>query len=299
LPAACGGSSNNPPTTSANGSGSNGSATIKAAKVSGLGTVLVDGSGRTLYVFAPDKAKKVTCTGQCAAVWPPLKARSGKPAVSGGVQASLVSSDPNPSGGSVITYNHWPLYTYVADPSAGTAHGQALNSSGGLWDVITPSGTVIKKRAGAGSSSALGGGYCLSASARIATPNGPVQVSQVRPGMVVWSTDRQGRRISVTVLRVHHAHVPSNHLMVRLRLADGRRLLVSLGHPLPNGEPVQTLAAGERFEGTRVVSSAHEVYGRPYTYDLLPAGPTHTYLANGVLLGSTLAPAGTFVPHPF
>jgi predicted lipoprotein with Yx(FWY)xxD motif len=163
LLAACGGSSspsNAPTTTSSGGSGSgSGSVTLKTAKISGLGTVLVDGSGRTLYVFAPDKAAKVTCTGQCAAVWPPEKIASGqKAAVSGGVQASLVSSDPNPSGGSVVTYHGWPLYLYEADPSAGTAHGQAFNSSGGLWYVISPSGVVIKKKGGAASSS-NGGGY--------------------------------------------------------------------------------------------------------------------------------------------
>jgi hypothetical protein len=117
--------------------------------------------------------------------------------------------------------------------------------------------------------------------------------------MSVWSTNLQGRRISVKVLRVRRAHVPSNHLMVRLRLANGRHLLVSLTHPLPNGALAQTLAAGERFEGTRVVSATHVVYGRPYTYDLLPAGPTHLYYADGVLMGSTLAPAGTYLSRPF
>lgn len=159
---ACGSSSTSTtPAASGGGSSSSSSASvaIKTGKVAGLGTVLVDGTGRTLYAFAPDKAKKVTCSGACASVWPPLKIASGqKPSDSGGVKASLVSSDSDPSGGSVVTYNGWPLYLYVADPSAGTAHGQALNSSGGLWYVITPSGQVIKKRAGAGSSS-NGGGY--------------------------------------------------------------------------------------------------------------------------------------------
>ena len=108
--------------------------------------------------------------------------------------------------------------------------------------------------------------------------------------MHVWSTDLTGRQISVKVLMVHHTAVPSSHMMVRLRLADGRTVLVSLGHPRPNGEAVSTLAVGQIFEGTRVVSNTRVIYGRPYTYDLLPAGPTHNYLANGILLGSTLAP---------
>jgi predicted lipoprotein with Yx(FWY)xxD motif len=159
---ACG-SSSTPTTPAPSGGGSSssgsGSLAVKTGKVAGLGTVLVDGTGRTLYVFAPDKAKKVTCTGSCAAVWPPLKVASGKkPTLSGGVKASLVSSDTDPSGGSVVTYNGWPLYVYVADPSSGTAHGQALNSSGGLWYVITPSGQVVKKKAGAGAST-NGTGY--------------------------------------------------------------------------------------------------------------------------------------------
>lgn len=160
--AACGASSTptTPAPTGGGGSGSSsGSIALKTGKVAGLGTVLVDGTGRTLYVFAPDKAKKVTCTGSCASVWPPLKVASGqKPTLSGGVKASLVSSDSDPSGGSVVTYNGWPLYLYVADPSAGTAHGQALNSSGGLWYVITAAGQVVKKKAGAGAST-NGSGY--------------------------------------------------------------------------------------------------------------------------------------------
>jgi hypothetical protein len=124
-------------------------------------------------------------------------------------------------------------------------------------------------------------------------------VAAIKPGMTVWSTDLTGRRISVNVLRVRQAHVPSDHLMVRLRLADGRTLLVSLTHPLPSGEQVRTLTVGQRFEGTSVVSAARVEYGRPYTYDLLPAGPTHTYFADGILMGSTLAPAGSFIPQPF
>lgn len=165
LAAACGSSSpsNNAggstsPSSSSSG-GSSSSVKLSAKNVSGLGTVLVDATGRTLYTFAPDKAKKVTCTGSCAAVWPPLKIPTGqKPALSGGVKASLVGTASNPSGGSVVTYAGWPLYLYVADPTPGTAHGQALNSSGGLWYVITPAGQVIKKHAGAGSSS-NGSGY--------------------------------------------------------------------------------------------------------------------------------------------
>jgi len=136
------------------------SVALATKTVPGVGSVLVNGAGRTLYVFAPDNAKKVTCTSACASVWPPLSIGAGqKPAVSGGVNASLVSSDPNPSGGSVVTYGGWPLYLYVADPNPGTDHGQAVNQFGGLWYVIAPSGKLVKGKSTASTTSSGRSGY--------------------------------------------------------------------------------------------------------------------------------------------
>ena len=159
IAAGCGSSSPKTSTTNAPGAAKSGaygastsssaggsSATISTATIKGLGTVLVNSQGKTLYTFKPDNAKKVTCTGSCAAVWPPATlSGSGKPTASGGVKASLLSSDPNPSGGKVVTYNGWPLYTYVTDTKAGSARGQALNLNGGLWYVIGPDGQPITK----------------------------------------------------------------------------------------------------------------------------------------------------------
>lgn len=146
--AACGGSSNNNSQgAGGGGSQSTGSVALSARTLKGLGTVLVNGQGRTLYTFAPDHAKKVSCTGSCAVVWPPLKIASGqKPSVSGGVNASLVSSLPDPSGGRVVTYKGWPLYTYQVDQQPGTFHGQGLDSAGGRWYAIQPSGVQITKQ---------------------------------------------------------------------------------------------------------------------------------------------------------
>jgi predicted lipoprotein with Yx(FWY)xxD motif len=114
-----------------------------------LGAVLVNSKGLTLYMFVPDKRTKVTCTGACAAVWPPVKLAKGAKAVASGLaKASLLGSDRNPTGGRVVTYNKWPLYTYVADRSAGQAKGQALNLNGGYWYVLSPSGKVIHTKLG-------------------------------------------------------------------------------------------------------------------------------------------------------
>lgn len=130
---------------SGSGSESGAGPVVSAKSLSGLGTVLVGSDGKTLYVFAPDKKSKVTCTGSCASVWPPLKVEAGEEAeASGEVKASLLGADPDPEGGEVVTYAGWPLYGYVADTSPGSATGQAVNLNGGYWYVITPAGKVIK-----------------------------------------------------------------------------------------------------------------------------------------------------------
>lgn len=119
---------------------------LSAKTIPGLGPVLVNAQGRTLYTFAPDKHVKVTCVGGCASVWPPVKLVGAKAAGSGGVKASLIGSDPDPSGGKVVTYAGWPLYLYVADTTPGAHAGQAINLNGGLWYAISPAGKVITKK---------------------------------------------------------------------------------------------------------------------------------------------------------
>ncbi len=147
-PAGCGSSSTtSSPTSSApSATASTPTATvgISTASVSKLGVVLVDEQGHTLYIFMPDRHAKVTCTGACAQVWPPLKLASGQaPKASGAVKSSLLGSATDPEGGSVATYAGWPLYTYAGDSGPGTDSGQGLNINGGLWYAISPSGAVI------------------------------------------------------------------------------------------------------------------------------------------------------------
>lgn len=149
---ACGSSSSGASSTSGGSSAPAKSAsgpkavTVKAEKVGSLGTVLVSSGGYALYVFAPDNAKKVTCNSDCQSIWPPEVAPASGDATAGpGVKQSLIGSLPNPAtGGRIVTYDGWPLYTYVADHAPGQATGQNLDLNGGYWWVITPSGKLIK-----------------------------------------------------------------------------------------------------------------------------------------------------------
>ncbi len=77
-----------------------------------LGRILVDGHGRTLYLFAKDKNGKSACSGACAAYWPPLIA-SGKLHAGAGAKASLLGRTRRSDGRLQVTYRHHPLYRYA------------------------------------------------------------------------------------------------------------------------------------------------------------------------------------------
>lgn len=158
--AGCGGSSpSSAPNGVAGASHSTGSAAVLTRKINGLGVVLVNPKGRTLYVFMKDQHRHVTCTGSCASFWHPLKWTSAsKPTAGGAAKSSLLGTDKNPSGGRVVTYAKWPLYTYSGDSAAGQHKGQGLNLNGGKWYVISPKGTVIKSSQSSGGTTTSGGG---------------------------------------------------------------------------------------------------------------------------------------------
>jgi predicted lipoprotein with Yx(FWY)xxD motif len=160
--AACGGSSHSAaPQGGVAGTHHMKTTAVATRQIHGLGTVLVDSQGMTLYAFAPDRHQRVTCTGSCASVWHALMTPgTQKPTVAGAATASLLGADMSPSGGHVVTYAGWPLYTYVGDTGPGQANGQGLNANGGVWYVVSPSGSVIhsKMSGTTGSTTTSGGG---------------------------------------------------------------------------------------------------------------------------------------------
>ena len=119
-------------------------ATRVAVTSSGLGRILVDGRGRTLYLFEKDKHGKSTCTGQCAGFWPPLIA-SGKPLAAAGAKASLLGTIKRSDGRLQVTYNHHPLYTFVKDKRKGQTNGEAVNAFGAEWYALSPAGAKVAK----------------------------------------------------------------------------------------------------------------------------------------------------------
>lgn len=129
---------------------------------------------------------------------------------------------------------------------------------------------------------------CLTRGTLIATPDGAVAVEGLREGMAVWTADARGARVAGVIVAVGRMTAPLDHEVVHLLLDDGRELRASPGHPLADGRPLGLVAAGENVDGATVVIAERVRYARGETFDLLPSGPSGTYWAGGVALGSTI-----------
>lgn len=117
-------------------------ATVSVSANSKLGKILVDGNGRTLYLFEKDTAPKSTCYGACATFWPPLLTKEA-PVAGAGVNASLLGTTKRSDGTLEVSYAGHPLYYVVTDHNPGDASGQDVNNFGAGWYVLGPDGNKI------------------------------------------------------------------------------------------------------------------------------------------------------------
>jgi predicted lipoprotein with Yx(FWY)xxD motif len=114
-----------------------------------LGDILVDGKGRTLYLFEADTASRSACVGQCIDVWPPLLVTDG-PEAGHGIRRRLLGRVHRGDGDTQVTYGGHPLYLYVGDEQPGDTNGQALEQFGAKWFVLGGSGRRITGLGGPG-----------------------------------------------------------------------------------------------------------------------------------------------------
>jgi predicted lipoprotein with Yx(FWY)xxD motif len=154
----CGGgaataASSSPPKTAS------GQAATVGISNTGIGQVLVNTQGRTLYLFKADQGTKSACTGACAAAWPPLLAK-GKPTLGKGINASLVGTATRPEGTTQVTFNGHPLYLFAHDQKAGETNGQGVSAFGAAWFALNSAGNQISAQPSSSSSGGGGGlGY--------------------------------------------------------------------------------------------------------------------------------------------
>jgi predicted lipoprotein with Yx(FWY)xxD motif len=118
-----------------------------ALRTTGLGTILVDDRGKSLYMWEADKGTQSVCYGRCAVVWPPAFAY-GPPVAAAGTNASLLGTATRTDGTSMLTYAGRPLYGFLPDTQPGDMRGQGSNGFGAPWWVLAAgTGQPITKKA--------------------------------------------------------------------------------------------------------------------------------------------------------
>jgi predicted lipoprotein with Yx(FWY)xxD motif len=116
-----------------------GAVTVMVAD-SALGQILVDGEGRTLYMFKPDTAGESTCYDECESNWPPLTV-TGDITVGEGLDAALFTTVDRTDGSKQVKAGAWPLYFFKNDAAPGDTNGQ---DQGDVWYVVSPTGEPIE-----------------------------------------------------------------------------------------------------------------------------------------------------------
>jgi predicted lipoprotein with Yx(FWY)xxD motif len=120
--------------------------TIGAAEIEGLGNVLVDAEGMTVYDFTVDEGTMSNCYGGCEAAWPPVTT-TGKPTAGEGAMASDLGTTKRKDGTVQVTYKGHPLYTFSGDEGPGEANG---NEAEGTWFALDEKGAAVKGQATGG-----------------------------------------------------------------------------------------------------------------------------------------------------
>jgi predicted lipoprotein with Yx(FWY)xxD motif len=122
----------------------------------GIGSVLVDSHGRTLYLFEKDHNSLSMCNSACAKFWPRLTSH-GSPRAGKGVRQSLLRLSSVRNGVGQVTYGGHPLYRFVGDKHPGQTSGEGLDNFGAEWYAIGPNGHKVEHDKSASSTSS--GGY--------------------------------------------------------------------------------------------------------------------------------------------
>lgn len=150
LVAACGSAGGNAASPASGQTGAQpgaGTAGVVAAhQLSGVGTVLVDRSGRTIYSPEQEASGTIRCTGGCLSFWFPVTVSSAPvPSHASGLAGVLGTVHRPDDGKTQLTYNGKPLYTFRLDQSPGQVHGNDFTDHFGgtsfTWQAVTASGT--------------------------------------------------------------------------------------------------------------------------------------------------------------
>lgn len=230
--------------------------------------------GRVLPVNTPAKVPTARASGDIE-----LERISGRDIIkSKALQEKAVKKIAAKYGMTNASFASMVSFQGPVPPSGGYVHWGVKGQIKGVWH-IWQSG---KLRQGSELDDPHKYQKCNAPYTLITTPSGVALIKDLKAGDLVISDGAAARIIKSSRVRAR------NHKVCRIVFANKKILDISPGHPLPDGTLISALKPGDEISGLKILKIDLIPYKFDYTYDILPGSASGTYLANGVLVSSTL-----------
>lgn len=137
---------------------------LSTGQASGVGTVLTNQSGMTVYEAQQEAGGKILCTGSCLSFWYPVTVGSGTTPHAASAITGKLGTIKRPDNSEVqLTVNGMPLYTFRQDSGPGSAAGNDYHDSFGgqsfTWHALTAAGNAAPAAAAANTPASNSYGY--------------------------------------------------------------------------------------------------------------------------------------------
>ena len=125
-------------------------ALLKEGSVPAFGEILTNAHGFSLYGLSNEFGGKLACKGECLEFWPPMLVSKSTTKVSFGAGvAGEIGFVARSATTKQVTFDGYPLYTFVKDTAAGQTHGEGVVAFGGTWGLMRVSSLILPTKAAA------------------------------------------------------------------------------------------------------------------------------------------------------
>lgn len=135
-------------TASALAAGGATSPLLRSVNEKGYAHALANHSSRTLYLLSVERGAKVKCAAACLRTWPPMLVNDSVRTVTLGAGVrGTIGFVARGKTMKQVTFNSFPVYTFVGDSAALQSHGAGIVADGGTWHLVNAGATSARTTA--------------------------------------------------------------------------------------------------------------------------------------------------------
>ena len=117
-------------------------AVLQSVNVAGFPGALATSASKTLYVLSVEKGAKLKCKGACLSSWIPVTVKSSVTTISLGSNVKgKIGFVARSATTKQVTFNSYPLYTFIGDAGAKGSKGEGKSFDGGKWYIVKAAST--------------------------------------------------------------------------------------------------------------------------------------------------------------